>query len=96
MNFKVSDKTLTTEVCDDVYLNMELTLPHKEGRSSHKVSKRLRDANVLSISTANKNPLLDSRLYGVKYLDGYMASLPIHKITGNIPHKVMMNAIYYN
>ena len=50
---------------------MKIALPRdSEGPEFGKVVKRLRDANGLPIGTANDNPILDSRLYEVEYLDG--------------------------
>ena len=62
----------TEETLDDTYLNMEIALPRdSEGPEYAKVTKRLRDANGIPIGTANDNPMLDTRLYEVEYLDGY-------------------------
>ena len=61
---------------DDTYLNMELALPRDgDGPEFARVTKRLRDANGLPIGTANDNPILDTRLYEVEYLDGHRAFL---------------------
>ena len=49
-----------------------------------KVTKRLRDANGLPIGTANDNPILDTRLYEVEYLDGYRTSLAANAIAENL------------
>ena len=47
---------------------MEIALP-KDGESVQfaKVTKRLRDANGLPIGVARDNPILDTRIYEVKY-----------------------------
>ena len=83
-NIKEVDETFTPEVFDDTYLNMELTLPHGEGKSWAKVTKRLRDANGIPIGTANDNPILDSRMYEVEYADGHKASLAANAIAENM------------
>ena len=57
-----TDDNFTPDVFDDTYLNMELTLPHKESQSWAKVTKRLGDANGLPIGKANKILLLDTRI----------------------------------
>ena len=75
----------TPEVLEDTYVNMELALDRGEdGPSFAKVTKRLRDANGLPIGTANDNPILDTRLYEVEYLDGYKASLYANEIAQNL------------
>jgi hypothetical protein len=64
---------------------MEVVLPRDdEGPTFAKVTKRLRDANGIPIGTANDNPILDSRIYEVEYLDGYRASLSANAIAENM------------
>ena len=59
---------------------MEVALPRDdEGPAFAHVTKRLRDANGLPIGMADDNPLLDTRLYEVEYLDGHEASLHCSK-----------------
>ena len=71
----------TPEVLEDTYLNMEIALPRDgEGPEFAKVTKRLRDANGIP----NDNPILDTRLYEVEYLDGHKASLAANTIAENI------------
>ena len=75
----------TPEVLDDTYVNMEIALPRDgEGPEFAKVTKRLRDANGLPIGTANDNPILDTRLYEVQYLDGHKSSLAANAIAENL------------
>ena len=77
--------TPTPEVLDDTYLNMEISLPRdSDGPEFARVAKRLRDANGIPIGTANDNPILDSRLYEVEYLDGHKASLAANAIDSNL------------
>ena len=65
----------TPEVLEDTYVNMELALDRGEdGPSFAKVTKGLRDANGLPIGTVNDNPILDTRLYEVEYLDAVIKS----------------------
>ena len=75
----------TPEVLEDTYLNMEVALP-KDGESAQfaKVTKRLRDANGIPIGTAHDNPLLDSRIYEVEYLDGHKAAISANTIATNM------------
>ena len=49
-----------------------------------KVTKRLRDAQGLPIGTANDNPILDARIYEVKYLDEFITSMTANSIAENI------------
>jgi hypothetical protein len=86
-----SDKSIpeaddfTPEVLDDTYLSMELALPRDdEGPEFAKVTKRLRDANGIPIGTANDNPILDTRVYEVEYMDGHKASLAANAIAENM------------
>ena len=71
---------------DDRYLNMELALPKGDDPNPQlaKVTKRLRDANGIPIGMANDNPILDSRMYKVKYQEGTKASLAANYITENM------------
>ena len=75
----------TPEVLEDTYINMELALPRDgDGPQLACVTKRLRDANGIPIGTANDNPILDTRLFEVEYLDGYKASLSANTIAKNL------------
>ena len=55
-----------------------------DGPEYAKVTKRLRDADGIPIGTANDNPILDTRLYEVEYLDGYKTSLTANTIAENL------------
>ena len=75
----------TPDVLQDTYLNMELALPRDgEGPEFARVTKRLQDKDGLHIGTANDNPILDTRLYEVEYLDGHKASLAANAIAENL------------
>ena len=75
----------TPEVLEDTYINMEVALPRdSEGPEFARVTKRLRDANGIPIGTANDNPLLDTRIYEVEYLDGHKAALAANTIAENL------------
>ena len=75
----------TPKVLDDTYVNMEIALPRDgDGPEFARVTKRLRDANGLPIGTANDNPILDTRLYEIEYLDGHKSSLAANTIAENI------------
>ena len=73
------------EIMDDNYMNMEVALPRDtEGPDFARVTKRLKDANGLPIGTANENPILDTIMYEVKYVDGHKASLTANAISQNM------------
>jgi len=55
-----------------------------EGPELARVVKRLRDKNGLPIGTANDNPILDSRIYEVEYLNGHRAALAANTIAVNM------------
>ena len=75
----------TPDVLEDTYVNMEITLSRDgDGPQFGRVTKRLRDKNGLPIGTANDNPILDTRLYEVEFLDGYKASLAANTIAENL------------
>ena len=75
----------TPDVLEDTYVNMEIALPRDgDGPQFGRVTKRLRDKNGLPIGTANDNPILNTRLYEVEFLDGYKASLAANTIAENL------------
>ena len=76
---------ITPEALDDTYLKMEVALPRDgEGPELALVVKRLRDKDGIPIGTSNDNPILDSRVYEVEYLDGHRASLAANTIAENL------------
>ena len=81
----------TPEVMNDTYLNMELALPRDSGGPTFaKVTKRLRDANGIPIGTANDNPLLDTRIYEVEFMDGHSAALSANAIARKLIPRVIV------
>ena len=82
---KEADETFTPDVYD-TYLNMEQAIPQGDSLEPRlaRVTKRLKDANGLPIGLANENPILDTRMYEVQYLDGEIASLAANSITENL------------
>ena len=46
--------------------------------------KRLRDTQGLTIGTSNDNPILDTRMYEVEYLDGFTTSMAANSIAENM------------
>ena len=66
-----AENVFTPEIMHDTYMNMEVALPRDtEGPDFARVTKHLKDANGLTIVTANENPILDTRVYKVEYVDG--------------------------
>ena len=82
---KEDDNHFTLDMYD-TYLNMELALPQGDSLEPRmaRVTKRLKDANGIPIGTANDNPLLDTRMYEVEYLDRERASLSANHIAENL------------
>ena len=82
---KEADDTFTPDVYD-MYLNMELAIPQGDSLEPRlaRVTKRMKDANGLPIGLANENPILDTRMYEVEYLDGEGTSLVSNNIAENL------------
>ena len=78
---KEADDTFTPNVYD-TYLNMELAIPQGDSQEPRlaRVTKRLKDMNGLPIGLANENPILDTRMYEVEYLDGEQTSLAANNL----------------
>ena len=74
---KEADETFTLEVMGDTYVNMELALPQGDTLEPRyaRVTKRLRDANGIPIGTAHGNPILDTGMYEVEFMDGEKSSV---------------------
>ena len=69
------------EIEDDVYLHMELALPRDgEGPSLGRVKKRLKDGDGKPIGKSNNNPILDTRLFEVEFVDGHTAAMSANAI----------------
>ena len=82
---KEADDAFTPDVYD-TYLNMELAIPQGDSLEPRlaRVTKRLKDANGLPIGLANENPILDTRMYEIEYLDGERTSLAANNIAENL------------
>ena len=100
---KEADELFTTEVMGDPYVNMELALPQGDTLEPWyaRVTKRLRDANGIPIGTAHDNPILDTRMYEVEFMDREKSSLSANYIAENLfaqiddegNHQVLSNEI---
>lgn len=63
-----ADNEFTPDVFNDTSLNMELAIPRDiNGPEFARVTKHLRDKDVLPIGTASNNPILDTIMYEVEY-----------------------------
>jgi hypothetical protein len=72
-------------IMDEEYLRMELALPRDgDGPALARVKKRLKDANGKPIGVANKNPILDTRIFQVEFLDGHTASMTANAIAEHL------------
>jgi len=80
----------TPDAFDD-YINMELGLPRgDDGELVHAIVKRRKlDDNGNLIGIANNNPLMDSRLYEIEFLDGTMEAVSANVIAENILSQVV-------
>ena len=73
------------EVLEYTYLNMELDLlKYGESPKFSKVIKRLHDANGIPIGVAQDNPLFDTIIYEVEYMNLQKYALSTNTITTNI------------
>ena len=70
----------------DTYVNMEIALPHRSDDAlvDATVKKRALDGIGNPIGTYHKNPLLESRLYEVEYIDGTTENITANIIADNI------------
>jgi hypothetical protein len=72
-------------IMDEDFLRMELSLPRdNSGPALARVKKRLKDANGNPIGVANSNPILDTRIFEVEFLDGHTASMTANAIAENL------------
>ena len=70
---------------NNTYLNMEVAfLQDYDDPEFAQVTKWLRDANSIPIGTINDNPILDTCIYKVEYLDGHKSLFVANTIAENI------------
>jgi hypothetical protein len=72
--------------CFDGYIGMEIAMdtgPDDEPQKA-RVVKRLKGPDGQPIGVANANPILDTRLYEVEYIDGHRAALSANIIAENL------------
>ena len=82
---KEADELFTPDTYDQ-YLQVELALPQGDSLEPRlaMVTKQLKDANGIPIGMANQNPLLDTCMYEVEFVDGEKASLAANYIAENL------------
>jgi hypothetical protein len=72
-------------ITDANYLNMELALPRDgEEPAFARVTKRMKDSNGNPIGRAHTNPILDTRMFEVEFLDGTTQALAANVIAENM------------
>ena len=75
----------TPEVLEETYVCMKILLPRDgEGTELFKVTKYLRDENVIPIGRHNENPMFYTRVYEVEYLNVHKASIAANTIDTNL------------
>ena len=69
----------------DNYVKMELALDRNEDVPEFsRFNKRLREKYGRLIRISAENPILDTRMYGVKYADGYKTAMTAKKTASNL------------
>jgi hypothetical protein len=78
----------TPEIADRQYVNMELALPRDDadadGPTFARVKRRKLDADGVPIGVAHTNPILDTRVFEVEFIDGHTASMTANAIAENL------------
>ena len=70
---------------DNKYSNIELAIPRNiDGNNCFWTESSLRYTGELPIGKANDNPILDTHMYEVEYLDGHKESLDKNYIVENM------------
>ena len=91
-NKVIDDKTLpnmddlTIDNYNDEYINMEIGLPRGDDNElmHATVKRRKTDDDGNNIGSKNNNPILDSRLYEVEFIDGTVEALTANVIAENL------------
>ena len=75
----------TPEIADSMYVNMEIALPREGyGDMFATVKGRTKDTDGKPVGIAHKNPILDTRMFEVEFLDGHTESLAANAIAENM------------
>ena len=79
------DDEPTPGIADTELLRMELALPRDgDGPELARVKRRKTDRDGKPIGRANKNPILDTRVFEVEFLDGHTAAMTANAIAENL------------
>ena len=82
---KSSDDEPSPEIADETFLQMELALPRDgDGPELARVKRRKRDSDGNPIGRANNNPILDTRIFEVEFVDGHTAAMTANAIAENL------------
>ena len=73
-----------TEEAYDGYLNAELILPHNNDMVKARVVKRARGDDGRPVGVRNQNPMIDTRVYEVEFMDGSRAKYSANTIAENM------------
>ena len=86
----IKDLDETLESNEGQYVNMEVGLPRGEDGELERatVKKRVVDVEAKPVGKPHSNPLIDSTLYEVEYLDRTIEIMPANLITKNIVSQV--------
>ena len=69
----------------DTYLNIQISIDRGgEHPMSARVTKRMKDHEGKPIGTAHQNPILDTRMYEVKYANGFKQAMSANVIAENM------------
>ena len=69
----------------DNYFNMEIVMEITDGGLAVvRVIKKLKDKDGIPIVIAPYNPILDTRMYKVEYVDGYKSAMAANMIANNL------------
>ena len=72
----------------DEYINVQFFLPNNDGvLVLAKVKKRKRDSSGNPIGEPNKNPILDTCVYELEFLDGATSKYLVNTIAENLFHQ---------
>ena len=72
-------------IADSTMLQMELALPRDgDGPELARVKRRKKDSEGNLIGTANENPILDTRVFEVEFIDGHTAAMTANAIAENL------------
>ena len=73
------------ELADDTLLRMELALPRDgDGPELARVKRRKKDSDGNPIGRAHQNPILDTRVFEVEFIDGHTAPMTANAISENL------------